>query len=303
MILENFKNSYIYYNELHDIHIREYYNYCLGLIRYSLSITDKDINIIFGNYDYDFNNNNRTYRVEIQCEHTLVKDGGRGAFGSPKGLIPIDDDFYLVRISDYQKLMTYDIIIEYSIPNIENIKSCGEFNNYLSRVSYISPLLYNYEPRREIRDINCITSFSNIYEPRRKNLLDDIKNRNINSINISNCFSEKEIYVLYSNTKMMLNIRQTDHHHTFEELRVLPAILNGVIVISEDVPLRDKIPYNEFIIWTDYNSILDVMKDVEDNYDYYWNKIFKGDKLETIINQMKDNNYKNILNIVNENTH
>lgn len=302
MILDKVRNSHIYYNETHDIHIREYYKYSVELLKYSLLNIDSDMNIIVGDYQYNFNNDKKTYRVATQCEHTLVKEGGRGVSG-PKGLIPVDNDFYLVRISEYNKLMTYDIIIEYSIPNINNIRSCGQFDKYLSKVSYISPLLYEYDQTKKDRNINCITSFSNIYEPRRKNLLDNIQNRNINSVNVTNCFSGSDIHKLYSNTKMMLNIRQTDHHHTFEELRVLPALLNGVIVISEDVPLRDKIPYNEFIVWTDYNSIIDVMKDVEDNYDYYWDKIFKGDKLRTVINEMKDNNYKNILNIINENTH
>jgi hypothetical protein len=304
MILENFKNSCIYYNELHDIHIREYYNYCLGLIRYSLSITDKDINIIFGNYYYKFNNNKRTLRAQIQFEHTLVKEGGGGLNGEPKGKIPVDDSFYHVRIADFENLNKFDIIIEYSLPNIENVASCELFKEFTSKSIYISPILYEYENVKiENRDINCVTLFYNIYVPRRKKLLDNIQLRKIESFNVTNCFSSEDIKSLYSRTKILLNIRQTEHHHTFEELRVLPALLNGVIVISEDVPLRDKIPYNEFIIWTDYNSILDVMKDVEDNYDYYWNKIFKGDKLQTVINKMKDNNYKNILNIINENTH
>ena len=92
--------------------------------------------------------------------------------------------------------------------------------------------------------------------------------------------------------KILINVHQTDHHHTFEELRVLPALLNGVIIISEDVPLKDKIPYNEFIIWSDYDKIVDKVKEVYENYEFYYNKIFVNSNLSEILMSMTENNHK-----------
>lgn len=301
MILEKINNSYIYYTEEQHIHTREYYNYCTSLLKNYLQSSQDNINIIFGDYHYHFDNDNKVIKVQIQFEHTLVKQGGRGLNGDPKGNIAIGDDFYHVRIVDFHKLNRFDIVIDYSIPNIENISSCDIFKDFSQKTVYISPILYEYDGINSDRDIKCVTLFHNIYEPRRKKLLDNIHLREIESYNITNCFSSEDIKNLYSRTKILLNIRQTDHHHTFEELRVLPALLNGVIVISEDVPLRDKIPYNEFIIWCKYDDILDKLKEVEDNYEYYWNSIFSSDRLYKTIEKIKLNNQDNIFNIINKN--
>ena len=90
----------------------------------------------------------------------------------------------------------------------------------------------------------------------------------------------------------MVNVHQTDHHHTFEELRVLPALLNGVIVISEDVPLKEKIPYSEYIIWVEYDKLSETTLDVYNNYLEYYDKIFKQGNLKEILTNMEINNYK-----------
>lgn len=129
MILEKINNSCIYYTEEQPIHTREYYNYCTSLLKKYLYNND-NINIIFGDYDYNFDNDNKIFKVQIQFEHTLVKQGGRGLNGEPKGKIAIDDDFYHVRIADFNKLNKFDVVIDYSMPNIENISSCGLFTDY-----------------------------------------------------------------------------------------------------------------------------------------------------------------------------
>ena len=108
----------------------------------------------------------------------------------------------------------------------------------------------------------------------------------------TNCFDKKCLLELYQKNKILINVHQTDHHHTFEELRVLPALLNGVIIISEDVPLKDKIPYNEFIIWSDYDKIVDKVKEVYENYEFYYNKIFVNSNLSEILMSMTENNHK-----------
>jgi len=295
-MLEKIKNSYIYYSNEWSIHTMEYYKYCTNLFKEYLKNSDIEINIIFGDYNFDFKNDNRTIRAQIQFEHTLVKEGGRGLNGSePIGKIPEGNNFYRVRVSDFEKLNEFDMIVEYSIPNIKNVSSCEELEEFSKKLTYIAALLYDYEqPKMEGRDIKCVTMFYNIHEPRRKVLLDAIATQRVNSFNVTNCFSGKDIKELYSKTKMLLNIRQTDHHHTFEELRVLPALLNGVIVISEDVPLRESIPYNEFIIWCKYKDILNVQRDVETNYKQYWEKIFGGDRLKNTIEKMSSDNKQNI---------
>jgi len=298
-MLINIYNSSILYNEEHDIHVREYYLYCVCLLKRNIS--NESYNFIFGNYNADFNNSNTPFRIDIQYEHTLVKPGGRGADGYPIGNIRLNDNSnYLVRIQSFNYLSTLDMIMEYSLPNIENIKLSGLFDFYLRKVIHIFPIIYDsIDFSKKERSINCITMFSNIYEPRRKLLLDNIERVGLDSVNITNRFTKKDLKELYDNTKVMINIRQTDHHDTFEELRVLPALVNGVIIVSEDVPLRDKIPYSDFIIWCKYDEVLDKVDDVIKNYDKYWNSIFSDGRLETIINMMSENNDSNIKKFIN----
>ena len=216
------------------------------------------------------------------------------------GNTKLNDTNYLVRIQSFNYLSTLDMIIEYSLPNIENIKLSGLFDQYLRKVIYISPIIYdNVDFGTTERSINCITMFSNIYEPRRKLLLDNIEKVGLGSVNVTNRFTKEDLKELYDDTKVMINIRQTDHHDTFEELRVLPALMNGVVIVSEDVPLKDKIPYSDFIVWCKYDEILDKVDDVIKNYNKYWNSIFSDGRLETIINMLSENNNLNIKKFLN----
>jgi hypothetical protein len=163
-------------------------------------------------------------------------------------------------------------------------------NNLYNKCIYISPLLYPLYKLKDNRNINCLTTFINKEEPRRKKLLLNILNNNIEHININNCFDTESLENLYKKTKIMVNIHQTDHHHTFEELRVLPALLNGIIVICEDSPLKENIPYNKYIIWTNYDNIIETIIDVQNNYDIYYDKIFNNIEIDKTIEIMKYNN-------------
>ena len=288
----------LFYNKEHDKVIREYYLYIAKLIENNCE--NNNYNIILGNYSCDFQNEYPTLKIDIQCEHTLVKKGGRGTESAIEGKVPYNNDIYLVRIDKLDYLTSLDIIIEYSLPNIENIKLSGFYDNYLKKVIYISPLIYEINNLTIENRTKIITMFINQNESRRHQLIKKLLPIT-NYENINNCFSKEDLKKVYKETRILLNIRQTEHHDTFEELRVLPALLKGVIIISEDVPLRDKIPYNEFIIWCNYDEVLNTIKKVEDNYEYYWNSIFNY-QFNNVINEMKLNNYNSIkkINKVNE---
>jgi hypothetical protein len=94
---------------------------------------------------------------------------------------------------------------------------------------------------------------------------------------------------ILKNTKILINIHQTPHHHTCEELRILPALECGVIVISERSPLNELIPYNNLIIWADYDDIIEKTKEVKENYDFFHNKIFSKENM-TLLSDLKKKN-------------
>jgi hypothetical protein len=295
-------NSCLFFNEdLKAECVNDYHNYFCSLIYNVLKKNPQIfINIIVFEDDnmngYDFKNNNKTIKLWFNYEHTLVLRDGRDTNNAPCGNILTGEknETYLVRIDNYYHLKNKDIIIDYSIPNIENINQSGLFDDYSKKLVYIAPLLYNLYIKKNNREIQIMTSFMNTEEPRRHMLIDKIKQREIHGyINLKNQFS-KNLEKYYHNTRIMINIHQTPHHHTFEELRVLPALCCGIIVICEESPLKEFIPYKDFVIWSSYDEILNVVEDVQQKYDFYWNKIFGDGKFIDVYNHLENNNFNGI---------
>jgi hypothetical protein len=302
MLLFNANKSFLLYKENLGI-VNDYYQNIVNLIKKILSDNpDLYINIILGfDCNYDFNNINKTIIIKINYEHTLVKKGGRDVpHDTPVGKILYDcNESYLVRICDYHYLNISNIVIDYSNPNIFNVKTCPEYTSLSKKQIYISSAIYQPFFLKENRDITTLTTFINIAEPRRKLLLENINKKNIKHTNINNCFGENEVEVLLKRTKILINIHQTPHHDTFEELRVLPALECGVIVIAEKSPLFETIPYNDLIIWTSYEDIIEKIKEVIINYEFYHNEIFSIKNIDRLSN-LKKINYDVLQNAILE---
>lgn len=289
MITKKVNKSSISFYQNPPIHIKEYYNYCLSLIINLLEISDQSINIIFGNLPNTYNNTNKTIKIDIQCEHTLVKKGGRGVDKEIFGDTLTDEgDKYLIRIDKFDYYNSLDFVIEYSYPNYKNITSSDYFIDYSKKIIVIEPLILNPNFLSKNRT-SSFSMFTNNGSTRRDSILKEFHKIDSNFVNISNCFSDKCLHDLYNKSKIMVNVHQTDHHHTFEELRVLPALSQGVIVISEKVPLKENIPYNNFIIWSDYEDLPSKLYEVQKNYEKYYNKIFNKNLLD-IFEYINSNN-------------
>lgn len=276
------------------IFVNDYYQYIISVLKYIIDKNDLSINIILDGGEYNFNNNNKTIKIAINYEHTLVKKGGRSVQrNTPFGKIEYDENKnYLVRIERFQHLNTSDIIIDYSHPNIVNVKESGLFSEFSNKHIYVGPSLYeNLHINNNNRNIQSLTTFININEPQRKQLLQKISESTLNHSNINNCFDKNKLQELYQSTKVLINIHQTPHHHTFEELRCLPALQNGVIVVAEKSPLNHSIPYNNLIIWSDYDNIVDKTKEVLENYEEYHKNIFTKENID-ILNRMDVQNKK-----------
>jgi hypothetical protein len=285
------QKSYIY-TDIDIYYVNSYIQYIIELLKFIIIENNLQINIIIGNGFYIFNNDidNKILRININWEHTLIKKNGRGIMPNclEGKVLTNTGEPYLVRIDRYEELNNSNIIIDYSIPNMYNIYSCNNYNNFYKKILYISPVLFDYDSQNyeyKERKINVLTTFINTNEPRRRTLFDNIKIANVDHKNINNCFSNEDLKKLYLNTKIIINIHQTSEHDTFEELRVLPALLSGVIVISESSPLNNLIPYNDFIIWSSYDNIIETVKKVINNYDDYHNKIFKSTHLLSILHK------------------
>lgn len=293
-----YKNNCIFYYDNFGI-INDYYQMITDLIKNIINNNPElnNLNITLCNNNFSFLNNNPNIKININYEHTLVKKGGRSVpYDTPFGQIDDNDNNkYLVRIDRYNELEYSDLIIDYSMPNIINVNSCDVYNLFSKKHIYISPSIYDLYLTKENRNIIALTTFINTNEPRRKLLIENINNKQIPHLNVNNCFKKDELQTIYKNTKIIINIHQTEHHHTFEELRALPALECGVIVISEISPIINSIPYNDLIIWESYDNILNKTQEVINNYDYFHDLIFTETNINKL-NELKNMNYTNLNN-------
>ena len=223
------------------------------------------------------------YSIFVQVEHTLVKPGGRDSEGFEAGVLPIpsDPNFapYLARLNNYEVMEKFDFIIEYSRMNLVNIRGAAKFGDLHDRLIHLSPALYQLigtasDIRK--RNFNAITNFGNAEQFRRRNFLEELRSKGIPIQNIHTWYADVE--ELYRRTRILVNIRQTDHHDTLEELRVLPALRSGVIVISELAPYKELTRYSEFIIWGSLDELPEIIRNVQNNYEATWNSIFGTSK-------------------------
>jgi GT2 family glycosyltransferase len=297
--LEDCHGSQLAYNPQHTVFIREYYLYCVALFKASddpFGGQTAAINMIFGNYEVDFDNGHPTYRIDIQHEHTLVKPGGRDSAGAAPGATPIADsaEKYLVRIQDFGHLNRCDAVIDYSGPNLVNIQSCGRFEAYYAKSLYIAPMLCPIDFADCPRHIDVATLFADVGQARRKAFLRTARSARLPLTNIKGVYDMLDLIGLYKNMRVLVNVHQTDHHHTFEELRVLPALLCGVVVVSEDIPLKAEVPYRDFVLWARYEDLVETVQSVHANYEHHHNNIFKNPELRRILQNMQRQNARNV---------
>ena len=277
------------------LYTKDYYEYCVSLLERCVKEYGIQTPLIFSPASIESN----YIRLLYNYEHTLVRKGGRDSTGAFDGMVPLlhnSNETYLIRIVGFDQLKTADLVIDYSNPNIENIKLSvdAELKEFVKKLIYIAPCLYLPSFSKGIRANQVITTFINDREPRRKKLLYSLMTSRVPCTNINNCFTKQRVQDLYRNTKILINIHQTDHHHTFEELRVLPALLNGTLVISEISPLSELVPYTKCVIWTTYDKMVSTVKDVLARYDEVHKQIFESVDNRQILESLNETNYETL---------
>ena len=280
------------FNPQHPAFVREYYLYCVALFRDTPAARGAPVNLVFGDYDVDCGNANPTRRIDIQWEHTLVEPGGRDSDGAPVGAVPLPDGegFYLARVANRAALESLDAIVDYSRPNVENLRRAGGFDAYLARTVVLAPLLYETDVTPGTRRRDAITLFADVTQPRRAAFLQAAHAARLPLRNVAGVYAGAALRALYRDTRVLVNVHQTGQHHTFEELRVLPALLCGVVVVSEDVPLRETIPYREFVVWARYEQLADTVRAVLADYAGYRERIFGGNRFAALVERMRQDN-------------
>ncbi len=244
-------------------------------------------------------------KIVIQPEHTLVRQGGRDSAGSPVGEISVTDSAsnqnYLVRIAGGAQILSrVDQIVEYSIPNIINVNRSKYRHLYLRKVQYIAPLLSPsmLNPGTQGRDYGKAFTFMSLSgrDERRSKIIEKLRASGVNLANIQGLLGD--VSRIMSTVGVLLNLHQTDHHHTLEELRILPALLQGVLVVSEPSPLIEEVPYSKFVTFASIEEIPSVLSGLLANYEKHWEKTFASGEFSEVVSELDRANRKAFAELV-----
>lgn len=271
--------------------IAEYLRYCVALLRERLRAEPRSLQLVFD--DCDAPCDAAVRRIGIQWEHTLVRPGGRDSADAPAGAVALADGsgHYLVRVAGLAQLERQDLVIDYSRANRINIERGGLHGALLARMVVIAPLLHTPHFVREGRPLPLICLFGNRREPRRAALLAQAHRRGLELRHVDGIFDTAGLERLYRSSRVLLNVHQSADHHTAEELRILPALCSGMIVVSEDVPLREELPYHAFVIWAAYDDLLDRAAAALANYEAEHARLFGDGRLAQVLGQMARDNH------------
>ena len=236
--------------------------------------------------------------IHISDEHTLVLPGGRHLPpNSRPGKVPSLDGhgFYLVCLNYPNCVAASDVTIDYSNMNIQNLQLSGFFtHDLMQKFVYVPCLPFAFEPTKSKhaeRGMMTTFWFTNPRGDRRTEINEQISTLGFEVKNI-NFKSLEEYYTLLEGTRILVNVHQTPHHHTLEELRILPALSRGVIIVSESVPLQEYVPFSEYIVFAPYHELAKTAADVYKNYTEHWNRIFgPSSKLNETLSVLLSNSY------------
>ena len=263
------------------VHVRAYYRYCQDGLSTALSHTGGKASVWLVFQDQVHLPPRGAVVVVLQIEHTLVAPGGRDLGEPPLGVVPLTSGggTYFVRLEGGAIPYTRaDGIIEYSVPNLVNVAGSELARLYQGKAEYVAPLLSTPPPApRPVSVPTVVTMHGHPTEGRRGAVLHQLRAAGITPRNIENVW---ENYApAFKGAAILLNVHQTEHHHTLEELRIVPALLQGVLVVTEDVPLLEHVPYHSFLITSSYENLAETVQHVLSHYTEYWDERFGDGQL------------------------
>lgn len=176
--------------------------------------------------------------------------------------------------SYYNFLNNAIINIDYSINNIIKLHK-NNINSFFLPFFSLNLFKYQYYIKKDID----ILFLGNINQ-RRKSFLNKLNFLNITIIN--NVFFDDSIKLL-ARSKILLNIHYYDGDSILEVVRIIPALENNCIIISEksnDIYYNNK--FNNIIHLTDYDNILNDVNNILNNYTFYYEQLRKKKNINNI---------------------
>jgi GT2 family glycosyltransferase len=228
-------------------------------------------------------------RIGLQWEHTLVRPGGRDAADAVAGGTPLADGSgrYLLRVAQEARLRACDLVVDYAEPNLAHLRAGGRHDALLAKARVLAPRLYAPQLEPQGRDLPLLSLMHDLRQPRRARFVAAARSAGLPLRNVRGVWAADTLQRLHRRTRILVNLRQTDDHHSFEALRVLPALLCGVVVVSEDVPLRHTLPYADHVVWCGYDSLLPMLQAVHADWDAWHARLFGDGRFAALCAQLQ----------------
>ena len=162
-------------------------------------------------------------------------------------------------------------IIDYSQANIHILVSNGKLRNKIFYVPYCpnDSEIFNYEKIYDCCIIDPDTS-------RRLECINKIPNMDI----ITGWGRERDEKLF--RYKILVNIHKHLDWKIYEEIRCSRCTFNKMIVITEKSLPDPNYPLKDHIIECDYDDIPAMVKEVLNNYEFYYNKLFGNFDIEKV---------------------
>jgi hypothetical protein len=171
------------------------------------------------------------------------------------------------------------IIIDYSLANLKyyNEKFTKFFLPY--QINYNE--IYNQSKDKDI----CIIGENENISLNRQNILDSLRKKNID-VDVVSGFGKERDVILFK-YKIILNIAyESGSYRIFESFRCDRCIYNKMIVISDIKEDIENHYLSKYMIFVDYNDIVNKVIDVLNNYETYYNKLFSEFDFKEIENTL-----------------
>lgn len=263
--------NYIICNNFVYKYIEDYITPLLHIINAKL-VTDFD----YFNFTYD-DTNNYIFIQDIPSYLLCIFDKKQNIYFLNIEQLSSESKFnrHMLLYDNYQNIN----IIDYSYANLTY------YNNFKNN-KYIIPYQINYSEIYNTNKQKEICLIGDCLPINRQIIIHALKAKNI-IVDIINGFGKQRDDELFK-YKILLNISFQKDFNVFESIRCDRCVYNKMIVISDMKENNEKHHLKDYVIFEEYENIPDKVVDVINNYDYYYDKLFKNFDIEQISCKIND---------------
>uniref|UniRef100_A0A6C0JF06 Uncharacterized protein n=1 Tax=viral metagenome TaxID=1070528 RepID=A0A6C0JF06_9ZZZZ len=222
-------------------------------------------NLLLFNYNIDLtysSNNNYIFIQNVNNNFFIENSNKTNLFLINTEQLSVDNS--RITINDYPGNL---IIIDYSLANLKY------YNEKFTK--FFLPYQINYNEIFNIYKSNniCLIDSGVDKSFNRLNIVNLLNERNVDVDIISGFGKERDITLF--KYKIILNIAYiSGTYRIFESFRCDRCIYNKMIVISDIKEDIENYYLSKYMIFVNYNEIVDKVVDVLNNYETYYNKLF-----------------------------